>query len=310
MLPIITIQGPTAVGKSALAIRLAEELKTEIISADSRQVYKFLDIGTSKPSREEREKIKHHLIDIVFPDQEYNAGKFRDDATLIAEQMISKGKIPIIVGGTGFYLKALLQGIFDAPAIPKKIREKLRILANTKGKNFIRQYLEKVDPESAQRIDKNDVQKMIRALEIWEVTGIPISEHWKKQKTQQKFQSFDIFLTDERDELYRRINARFDKMLKDGLLEEIQMLLAKGYKETDPGMITVGYREFYPYFHGEKKLPECVEEAKKNTRNYAKRQFTWFGKQEFDLTMKVNHINFSEICDRIYFFLEKFSGES
>jgi len=304
-LPIVTIQGPTAVGKSAFAMKLASALETEIISADSRQVYKLLDIGTSKPLPEDRQKIKHHLIDIIFPNEEYNAGKFCIDATKIIKKLNRENKIPLVVGGTGFYLKSLLQGIFKAPRIPKKIRENLRKIGEEKSAEFLWKYLQEIDPEAATRISKNDKQKMIRALEVWEVTGKPISEHWKEQKQENKFVSFNILLVDEREKLYRKINERFDKMIAAGLLAEIQMLLAKGYSETDSGMITVGYREFYPYFHHQKNLDECIEEAKKNTRNYAKRQFTWFRKQEFDLTIDVSHINFSEILNEIKFFIGK-----
>ena len=296
-IPIITIQGPTAVGKSSLALKIAEELSTEIISADSRQVYKYLDIGTSKPTKEEQELIKHHLIDIVYPHEEYNAGMFIKDAEPIITGLYEKKKIPLIVGGTGFYIKSLLEGLVEIPDIPKSIRNEFEKIAEEKGADNIHEHLKNIDPYAAKRIEKNDVQKMLRAIEVWEFTGKPISQFWKEQKTENKYNVFNILLTEKREILYQRIEQRVDKMMKKGLLEEVKELLKKGYKESDPGLITVGYREFYPYLKKEKNLDDCISLVKQNTRNYAKRQFTWFRKIDFDLTLPANDIKFYDIIE-------------
>jgi len=298
-IPIITIQGPTAVGKSSLALKIADELNTEIISVDSRQVYKFLDIGTSKPTKAEQSLIKHHLIDIVFPNEEYNAGMFIKDAKSIITGLYEKKKIPLIVGGTGFYIKSLLDGLVEIPDIPKSIRNKFEKIAEKKGADFIHDHLKKIDPRAARRIEKNDVQKMLRAIEVWEFTGKPISQFWKEQKNGKKYKTFNILLTEKRENLYQKIEKRVDEMMKKGLLEEVRNLLKMGYKVTDPGMITVGYREFYPYLKKEKNLDECVALMKQNTRNYAKRQLTWYRKIDFDLTLPAIDIKFYDIIKLI-----------
>ena len=300
MIPVITIQGPTAVGKSTLAFKLAEELQTEIISADSRKVYKLLNIGTAKPSPKKQERVKHHLIDIIFPNEEYSAGAFAKDAEKIIQNLNKQNKLPVVVGGTGFYIKSLLEGIFEAPRIPKEVRTKLWQTVQEKSSQYLYEYLKKVDPESAERANPNDLNRIIRALEIYEETGKTITQLWDEQVPKKKnIQSYNIFVTDDRIVLYERINKRVDKMIELGLVEEIKNLLEMGYNRDDPGMNTVGYKELFPYFSDEKKLEECVEEIKKNTRNYAKRQLTWFRKIDFDLTLQVNNINFSNILREI-----------
>ncbi|MDN5354804.1 MAG: tRNA dimethylallyltransferase [Candidatus Cloacimonadota bacterium] len=297
-LPLITVQGPTAIGKSSLAFKLAKKLNTEIISADSRQVYKYLDIGTAKPSLQEREEVKHHLIDIVTPDQQYTAGDFSKDADYIISHLKKQGKIPIVVGGTGFYIKSLLAGLANVPHIPNKVRNDLYKVYKEKGEEYLYEKLRKVDPEAASSINQNDVQKVLRALEVWEYTGNSLSSYWQKQQKKQRYFPINILLKTKREKLYKKINKRIDKMIESGLLQEIKQLL-QNYKETDPGMITVGYREFYPYFRGEQTLLECMELAKQHTRNYAKRQITWYRKQEFDLTLPANDINLIQITKEI-----------
>ena len=311
MIPVIIIQGPTAVGKSALALQLAEKLNSEIISADSRQVYKLMNIGTAKPSREEQEKIKHHLIDIVYPNQEYSAGDFAEDALQIIKNLNEQKKIPIIVGGTGFYIKSLVEGIFDAPHIPPEIRVNLKQTAIEKGLEFLFERLKKIDPDSAERTEPNDPNRVIRALEIYEATGKTITQHWQQQCPDKKIvQAFNIFVSDDRNALYDRINIRVDSMLEKGLLQEMNELLKMGYGAHDPGMNTVGYKELFPFFSKEKKLEDCIEEIKKHTRNYAKRQFTWFRKIDFDLTLQVNKIIFLNILEKIAEFYKIYSDGS
>ncbi len=308
-IPVIMLQGPTAVGKSALAFEIAGKLNTDIISADSRQVYKFLDIGTAKPSQEDQQLVKHHLIDIVFPDQEYNAGKFAQDATYIIQDLTESGKVPFIVGGTGFYTKALISGLAVIPEVPRQVREKLYQQFREHGSENLYLKLSKADPVAAKGIKQNDIQKLLRALEVYEYTGKPISFYWQEQLEKKIFQPLNIFLTDSREKIYQRIDHRVELMMKYGLLSEIETLLKKGYKEDDPGMNTVGYKEFYPYFRREKALDICIEEAKKNTRNLAKRQFTWFKKIDFDLTLDASNINISYIIDKINGFLKSTKGD-
>ena len=310
-IPIIIIQGPTAVGKSTLANKLVQELHTEIISADSRQVYKYLDIGTAKPSKEIQKKIKHHLIDIVFPDEEYSAGDFVKDTEKLIYELYSKDKLPLIVGGTGFYIKALLEGIFKAPSIPKEIRENLTQIAEEKGSEFLYEYLKEKDPSSAKRANPNDLHRIIRALEVYEATGKTVTQLWQENPSDKRnFKTFNILISEDREILYKRINRRVDEMLKNGLLKEMKELLEKGYNEKSSGMNTVGYREFFPYFEEKRNLEECIQEIKKNTRNYAKRQFTWYRKIDFDLTLQSSNINFSIILRKIREFIESDNWET
>ncbi len=298
-IPIVIIQGATASGKSKLAIELAKALDTEIISADSRQVYRKLDIGTAKVSAKEQAEVKHHLINIVDPDEEYNAGKFVDDASEIIFKMHAENKIPIIAGGTGLYVKALIDGLIEIPPVTKEIKAKMDLYEKTKSPEEIKDILREFDPESAERIETNDVQKMLRAIEVYELTGKPITRHWKEQKDENIFLPFKIFINCDRKILYDKINRRIDEMMNNGLLKEIDNLLKSGYKETDPGMISVGYREFYPFFKGEKDLEECIRLAKKHSRNYAKRQLTWFRRIDYDLTLTLSRINICDVKQKI-----------
>ena len=292
---MILIQGPTGVGKSRLSLKIAEELQTDIISADSCQVYKFLDIGTAKPSKEEQKQIKHHLIDIVLPNEEYNAGLFTKDCGRIINELQYEQKTPLVTGGTGFYIKALTKGLVNIPEIPDDIRENTRNLVRNHDDLSIHKYLESIDPDSARRIHYKDVQKMLRAIEVWQHTGKTISQFYNEQRLEQIFATYNILLIEDRESLYEKINRRVDHMLDNGLIDEISQILDQGYSCADPGMITVGYREFFPYFEQKSSLAECIEKVKQNTRNYAKRQITWYRKQDFDLTLNSNDIRFSEI---------------
>ena len=299
LIPIVIIQGATASGKSKIAIELAKALNTEIISADSRQVYRKLDIGTAKVTANEQEEVKHHLINIVNPDEEYNAGRFVVDASEVIFRMHAENKIPIIAGGTGLYVKALIEGLIEIPPVTEEIKAKMELYEKTKSPEEIKEILRKYDPESAERIETNDVQKMIRAIEVYELTGKPITQHWKEQKEENLFIPFQIFIDCDRKILYNRINRRIDEMMNNGLLKEIDNLLQSGYRETDPGMISVGYREFYPFFKGEKSLEECINLAKKHSRNYAKRQLTWFRRIDYDLTLTLSRINICDVKQKI-----------
>lgn len=290
MIPVITIEGATASGKSALAIVLAEALNTEIISADSRQVYRYLDIGTAKLTKEEQKRVKHHLIDIINPDETYNAGAFVKDASLIIEKLHSEGKIPVICGGTGLYIKALLKGLFFLPPLPQEIRQNLKQRLKEEGLAALYAELKILDPLFAEKISENDTQRILRGLEVAIGTGIPLSEHWQKQKSSCKYNAFRILIDIPRPELYQRINQRIEKMLAQGLLAEIENLFALGYDENSPGLNCLGYKEFLPYFKKEAGLEECILLAAQHQRNYAKRQVTWYRKGNFDLVISPSGI--------------------
>lgn len=290
MIPVITIEGATASGKSALAIVLAEALNTEIISADSRQVYRYLDIGTAKLTKEEQKRVKHHLIDIINPDETYNAGAFVKDASLIIEKLHSEGKIPVICGGTGLYIKALLKGLFFLPPLPQEIRQNLKQRLKEEGLAALYTDLKSLDPLFAEKISENDTQRILRGLEVAIGTGIPLSEHWQKQKSSCKYNAFRILIDIPRPELYQRINQRIEKMLAQGLLAEIENLFALGYDENSPGLNCLGYKEFLPYFKKEAGLEECILLAAQHQRNYAKRQVTWYRKGNFDLVISPSGI--------------------
>lgn len=290
MIPVITIEGATASGKSALAIVLAEALNTEIISADSRQVYRYLDIGTAKVTKEEQKRVKHHLIDIINPDETYNAGAFVKDASIIIEKLHSEGKIPVICGGTGLYIKALLKGLFSLPPLPQEIRQNLKQRLKEEGLAALYAELKSLDPLFADKISENDTQRILRGLEVAIGTGIPLSEHWQKQKSSCKYNAFRILIDIPRPELYQRINQRIEKMLAQGLLAEIENLFALGYDENSPGLNCLGYKEFLPYFKKEAGLEECILLAAQHQRNYAKRQVTWYRKGNFDLVISPSEI--------------------
>ncbi|MDO9578811.1 MAG: tRNA (adenosine(37)-N6)-dimethylallyltransferase MiaA [Candidatus Cloacimonadales bacterium] len=306
MIPVIILQGPTAVGKSSVALEIARHFQTEIISADSRQVYKFMAIGTAKPSQPEQKKIKHHLIDIITPDQVYSAGDFEKDAAKIIKQLHSENKIPLVVGGTGFYVKALMEGIFQSPNVPQEIREKLKEQAAEKGSEFLHQKLQQIDPDSAIRANPNDLNRIIRALEVYEFTGKTITQLWQENPAEKKnFRFLNLLLTDEREKIYSRINQRVDEMMAAGLLDEAANLLQKGFAKTSPGLNTVGYKELIPYFENGVSLDVCSDAIKQHTRNYAKRQMTWYRKVVFDLTIAASGISFYAINKVIDEFLEE-----
>ncbi len=290
MIPVITIEGATASGKSALAIVLAEALNTEIISADSRQVYCYLDIGTAKVTKEEQKRVKHHLIDIINPDETYTAGAFDKDASIIIEKLHSEGKIPVICGGTGLYIKALLKGLFSLPPLPQEIRQNLKQRLKEEGLAALYAELKSLDPLFAEKISENDTQRILRGLEVAIGTGIPLSEHWQKQKSSCKYNAFRILIDIPRPELYQRINQRIEKMFAQGLLAEIENLFALGYDENSPGLNCLGYKEFLPYFKKEAGLEECILLAAQHQRNYAKRQVTWYRKGNFDLVISPSGI--------------------
>ncbi|MCD4650310.1 MAG: tRNA (adenosine(37)-N6)-dimethylallyltransferase MiaA [Candidatus Cloacimonetes bacterium] len=296
---VVIIEGATAVGKSALALALAEELSSELISADSRQVYRYMDIGTAKSSPADKARVRHHLIDVITPDELYDAGRFAREAGELIQQMHKAGKIPVIAGGTGFYIKTLMEGISTLPPVPEAIRQKLEAELSESSSSAMYQRLKEIDTVAATRTHPNDRNRVLRALEVFEATGIPISRHWENKPTPPDYITIRILLNQARENLYDKINRRMDTMLAIGLLDEIASLLEMGFNNSCPGMKTLGYREFLPYLSGVTQLAECVDTAKQNSRHYAKRQLTWYRKQNFDLTFDTEKISLSNVISEI-----------
>lgn len=274
--PVIIILGPTSVGKTGVSILLAKALKTEIISADSMQIYRHMDIGTAKPSPDELKEVKHHLIDILSPGESFSAGLFRDSAVKLINELHQRNKIPLIVGGTGLYIRTLTAGLFEGPSADWKLRDELLETEQSKGDGYLHSYLERLDPEAAKKIEPNDVRRTIRALEV-SLNDNRISEKQKSQTKPEPYTFIKIGLTRDRKELYSLIDKRVNKMMRDGLLEEVLNLITLRPDRT--AMQALGYKEMGLYLAGEVPLEEAVELIKKRTRNYAKRQMTWFRKE-------------------------------
>jgi len=263
------------------------------------QVYRHMDIGTAKPSSSELEAVPHHLISIIEPSQSYNVGLFCEDAGKVVEKLHSQGRIPLICGGTGLYIAGLLYGIFPQPEIPAQIRRNIRQRIASEGHEKLYGELREVDPEFAGKISPNDRQRIQRGLEIWAATGICISEHWRSQKREQRFATYRILLDPPRKELYSRIDLRIEQMLTAGLIDEIRRLLELGYDEHSPGLSSLGYREFLPWLRNSASLQDCSALAAQHSRNYAKRQCTWYRKYKFDLTLDSSEINISSVTEQI-----------
>ena len=283
--PLIILTGPTAVGKTKASIGLAHAVNGEIISADSMQVYKEMDIGSAKIRKEEMDGVRHYLIDALDPDEEFHVVKFQQMAKQAMEEIYAKGKIPIVVGGTGFYIQALLYDIdFTENEEDTAYRTELERLAEEKGADFLHEMLKKVDEKSAQDIHKNNVKRVIRALEFYKQTGKKISEHNEEERAKDSPYNFCYFvLNDEREHLYNRINLRIDQMLEEGLVKEVTALKEKGYTKDMVSMQGLGYKEILDYLDGSCTLEEAVYILKRDTRHFAKRQITWF-KRERDVT--------------------------
>lgn len=280
--PLVILTGPTAVGKTALSIKLASEIGGEIISADSMQVYRQMDIGSAKIKPEEMGGIPHHLIDILEPEQEFNVCLFEKLALEAMEQIYERGHIPVVVGGTGFYIQALLYQIdFTEEETDTAFRDKLWRLGEEKGNHYLHELLRKVDPESAEEIHENNRKRVIRALEFYENSGKPISTHNKEQRQKTSaYNSCYFVLTDDRKKLYERIESRVDQMLSKGLVDEVRTLKERGCNASMVSMQGLGYKEILEYLDGRCSLLEAVEKIKKETRHFAKRQLTWFRREK------------------------------
>ena len=286
MKPLVILTGPTAVGKTATSVELAKRINGEIISADSIQVYKYLDIGSAKVTSEEMEGVKHYLIDELMPDENFDITIFKNKAVEYINSIYEKGKIPIIAGGTGFYIQSVLFDIqFEDAEADLKYRNELERIAESKGPEHLHNLLRKIDPKSAEIIHYNNVKRVIRALEYYNKTGKPISEHNEEQKKNVSPYNFVYFvLNDDRDVLYDRINKRVDVMVEKGLFEEVKKLMDMGYDSSLNSMQGIGYKEVLEYYEGKCTKEETVEKIKLNTRHFAKRQLTWF-RREKSVTM-------------------------
>ncbi len=279
---LICVCGPTASGKTALSVALAKELGTEVISADSMQIYREMDIGTAKPTMEERQGIPHHLIDVCEPGEGFSVARYVELADAAAQNMLSQGMIPIVAGGTGLYMDALIEcGVFSGGESDLSVREKYRIMASEEGNEAVHEKLKEVDPESAAKLHPNNLKRVIRALEVYESTGITIGEFNRINKRNvPKYNAVKLGIRpSSRDVLYRRIEKRVDQMLSNGLLEETRHLLEKGVLK-DTAAQAIGYKELSGYLNGNASLEECVSVLKQRTRNYAKRQLTWLRRDE------------------------------
>ena len=284
---VLLVVGPTGIGKTDLSLEIAERLDAEIISADSRQVYKLMDIGTAKPSAEQLRRVPHHFIDIRFPDEYYSAGEFGQDARRCVQELAARGKAVLVVGGSGFYIRALVDGLFGPKIADAEVKAHLRERLQREGLPALYAELQRVDPNTAARLHATDTQRILRALEVFTLTGVPLSEHWQKPPEPAPFEPVFVGLTMNRRNLYARIEARVDEMIARGLVDEVKELLARGYSPDLNALRTVGYREVVEFLQNQRGFEETVGLIKQHTRNYAKRQFTWFRKDKrirwFDL---------------------------
>ncbi len=277
--PAVALIGPTAVGKTALSLRLARRINAEIVNVDSIQIYRGLDIGSAKPTLEERRIVPHHLLDIVEPDEPFDAADFSRIAQRAILDIRSRGKAVILAGGTGLYLKTLTEGLAECPGQDPVLRRVFKGMAAARGRHYLHDLLRQADPESAGRIHENDVFRVVRALEVFYATGRPLSA-WHKYHRQRRKGIMGpwikIGLMRSRDELYERIEQRVDLMMEHGFVDEVRGLLDKGFNRKLKPLQSLGYRHIIAYLHGELTLHEAVEQLKRDTRRYAKRQITWF----------------------------------
>lgn len=300
--PLIILTGPTAVGKTKLSIALAKAVNGEIISADSMQVYQHMDIGTAKIMPEEMDGVPHHLVDVLSPMEDFNIVRFQQMAKQAMEKIYQKGKIPILVGGTGFYIQAVLYDIdFTESEEDSAYREELWEISRKEGEEALHQMLREVDPKAAEEIHPNNVKRVIRALEFYKSTGTPISEHNEEQKKKESpYQFLYLVLNQDRAILYERIEKRIDQMLEQGLVEEVKTLKEMGCQKDMVSMKGLGYKEILAYLDGETSLEEAVDILKRDTRRFAKRQLTWFRREKEPVWIeKGSYGSEEEILDEI-----------
>jgi tRNA dimethylallyltransferase len=277
---VIVILGPTCSGKTNLGISIAEKLHSEIISADSRQIYKYLTIGTAKPGAGELSKVKHHFVDMLEPDEDFNISKYEIDSLQIINQLLDDGKIPVVVGGSGLYIRALVDGIFNSVDSDEEYREELKNKREKFGNEYLYEELKKVDPQSSEKMLPQNWKRVMRALEVFHLTGQPI---WKFQEDYTRKNNCEFLqfgLNWNRKVLYANIEQRVDQMIEKGLVDEVKNILSKGYSKELNALNTVGYKEIISFLENEISLERAVELIKRNTRHYAKRQMTWYRKDK------------------------------
>ena len=301
-LPLVVIVGPTAVGKTEVGIRLADKIGGEVISGDSMQVYKNMDIGTAKPTEQEMAGIPHHLINVVAPGEEFNVAKFQEMAEKCIEMIVEKGKIPILAGGTGLYVRSVIDVYdFTPPGGDNSLRSKLLTLAGEKGNGYLVEMLEKVDLAAAKRIHPNDTRRLVRALEVYKTLGRPISEFQSvsgKAKLKYNLAYFGLYMN--RQKLYEKVEKRVDLMMEKGLVNEVSGLVEKGYGPEHTSMQALGYKEILYYFSGFCTLGEAAALIKRNSRRFAKRQMTWFKRDSRIIWYDVEKYNsLEEIANEI-----------
>lgn len=294
--PLIILTGPTAVGKTKASIGLAKAIGGEIISADSMQVYRHMDIGSAKITKEEMADVPHYLIDVLEPEEEFHVVRFQQMAKAAMTDIYSRGKIPIIVGGTGFYIQALLYDIdFTENEGDSVYREKLEALAKEKGAAYLHGQLDMVDPKSAEEIHANNIKRVIRALEFYHQTGQKISEHNERERQKESPYQFCYFvLNDRRECLYERIDQRVDQMIRNGLVQEVQTLKERGCTKQMVSMQGLGYKEIFSYLEGDCSLEEAVYIIKRDTRHFAKRQLTWFKRERDVIWVQKDELNYDD----------------
>lgn len=297
---LLEIVGPTACGKTKLSLLLADKLNGEIISADSRQVYRHLNIGTAKPTDEVLQSVPHHFINILNPEQDYNASDFGLQARLKIEELLNQNKQPILVGGSGLYIRAVIDGFFEGPGKNSEIRTQLENEAKRFGATALFEKLVKIDPVTAAKMDATKVRRVIRALEVYYITGKPISNYQSNQESKPPFEFVQFGLEWERKTLYTRIEKRIDEMIEKGLIEEVRGLIEKGYLREINALNTVGYKEVFDFIEGKLTKDEMTALIKKNTRHYAKRQLTWFRADKRIRWISVNeNTDWNEIAETV-----------
>ncbi|MFP4198229.1 MAG: tRNA (adenosine(37)-N6)-dimethylallyltransferase MiaA [Halanaerobium sp.] len=299
MKDLIVLTGPTAVGKTGLSLELAQKIEAEIISADSMQIYQEMDIGTAKATKEERKEIKHHLIDFLSPETDYSVSKFQDDCDRVIAEIKAKGKIPMLVGGTHLYLRAVLEGFMLPDIEPDyQLREDLENLAEAEGSARVHQILAEKDPQTAEKLHPNDLRRVIRAVEIYEQTGKTKSFYKRKQKDRPpRYSAYKFALIRSRESLYQRINKRVDLMIEEGLLKEVKTLIKNHQNLSDTARQALGYKELISHLKGEISLDQAVYEIKKRSRHFAKRQLTWLRKEENLIVFNIEEENKDKILE-------------
>ncbi|MBE7026198.1 MAG: tRNA (adenosine(37)-N6)-dimethylallyltransferase MiaA [Ruminococcaceae bacterium] len=297
-IPLIVILGPTASGKTSLSIEVAKRYNGEIVSADSMQIYKYMDIGTAKPSMEGREGIKHHMLDVAAPDEEFSVYSYAEKAKKCIEQIYNSGSLPIMVGGTGLYIDNVLQNISLAEQKDKsEWREKLTLEAQKYGNEYMHKKLAEIDVQAAKNIHPNNIRRVIRALEVYYETGKTFSEQLENSKNDPSPYESIIFMPMwERETLYERIDKRVDIMFDDGLMDEFVSLAKMGYSHKLNSMQAIGYKELFAYYRGLSSLDDAKELIKKHSRNYAKRQLTWFKRNKDIILLDAQNKDIKEEC--------------